>query len=288
MIWQPKNSTWRRTTDKRMSDQEKIYAGSALDIGRNPKRQTNQDHLGMFEPINQEIPDHLYLICDGMGGHQFGELASRIAVEEIPRLYCAARRSMDIEGALQTAIGGAHMAIREYAASFEDGGAMGTTAVVAVVVGGRFYVANVGDSRAYLVRQHGIQQITTDHSRAAAIESMADSVEERAAASKHRHALTRSLSTIRENVRADIYSGSFQPGEVLVLCSDGLWDPVSDRRIAGAVRRLPPQEAADSLVRMANRSGGPDNISVVVVRHGSLPQRIEEDTGEFKTIAPMP
>ena len=271
-----------------MSDQEKIYAGSALDIGRNPKRQTNQDNLDVFEPIDQEIPDYLYLVCDGMGGHQFGEQASRIAVEQIPRLYCTARRSMDIEGALQAAIGGTHMAIREFSSSLEDRGTMGTTAVVAVVVGGRFYIANVGDSRAYLVRQHGIQQITTDHSRAAAIESMAESEEERAAASKHRHALTRSLSSIRENVRADIYSGSFKPGEVLVLCSDGLWGPVSDRRIAGAVRRLPPQEASDSLVRMANRSGGPDNISVIVVRHGSLPQRIEDDTGEFKTVAPTP
>src|SRR3990172_10183409 len=90
----------------------RLRSGAALDIGRNPKRPTNQDRLAVFEPLAPHCPDHLYLVCDGMGGHLHGEIASGIAAEEIPRAYLEARRGGTVEEALRAAVEDAHQSIR--------------------------------------------------------------------------------------------------------------------------------------------------------------------------------
>jgi len=261
----------------RRTDQTGLISGSALDIGRNPKRRTNQDRLATFEPVSEELAEHLYLVCDGMGGHRAGEVASQIAVEEIPRAYAEVRRRATIEEALQIAVGRAHAAIRGYASTKGRHLALGTTAVVAVVTEGRLVLANVGDSRAYLLREGEIRQLTRDHSQAALLAAAGAP-----SAEKARHVLLRSLSSAREHVEADIFVGSLVDGDVVVLCSDGLWASVSTPSIARTVQTLEPQAAAEALVRMANRAGGQDNVSVVVVRRGALPKPNEDDTGEFR------
>jgi protein phosphatase len=212
-----------------------------------------------------------------MGGQWAGEVASQIAVEEIPQAYAEARRSASVEEALQIAVGRAHAAIRGYASTRGRQLAMGTTAVVAVVTDGRVVVANVGDSRAYLVRGGEIRQLTKDHSRAAVLAQAGAPSGEIA-----RHVLIRSLSSSRERVEADIFAELLLSGDVLVLCSDGLWASVSEPSIARTVQELSPQAAAEALVKMANRAGGHDNVSVVVLRRGPAPEPAADDTGELR------
>lgn len=262
----------------------RLVSGAALDIGRNPKRPTNQDRLAVFEPLAPHCPDHLYLVCDGMGGHLHGEIASGIAAEEIPRAYLEARRGGTVEEALRAAVEDAHQSIRTQSASSGLAGRMGTTAVVAVVAGDALTVANVGDSRAYLVRGGSIRQISKDHTRAAEVKELGL---ERDLAPIGRSVLTRSLSAGREQVEPDLFVEQFRNGDALILCSDGLWSCVPDAGIRSVVEELSPDAAAPKLVQMANRAGGPDNISVIVVRKGDRgAKRKEDDTGEFEALSP--
>jgi protein phosphatase len=149
-----------------------------------------------------------------------------------------------------------------------------------VVAGPALTVASVGDSRAYLVRDGQIRQITTDHTRAAEIKERGL---EAGLAIVGRSVLTRSLSAGREEVEPDIFLEQFREGDALLLCSDGLWSSVPAASMLHVVRELSPSSAARKLVQMANRAGGPDNISVIVVRRGTRPaSRAEGDTGELR------
>ncbi len=264
-----------------MANDLDLHSGSAIDVGRNPKRRVNQDRLGVFEPLAEDCQEYLYLVCDGMGGHQAGEVASSIAIQEIPQAYYRARKRASIKKALRNAVREAHKAIKEHASSRHELRTMGTTAVVSVIFKDRYYVANVGDSRAYLIRERSIQQLTKDHSQEAAIAIRRDRNKLPIVVSRRRHILTRSLNAVRDSVEVDIFEGDFQTGDVLVLCSDGLWNAIPEALITRTVLRLPSQKAADILVKMVNRAGGPDNISVIVVRRGVYQTRKEEDTGEF-------
>jgi len=264
----------------------RLISGAALDIGRNRKRPTNQDRLAVFEPLAPDCPDHLYLVCDGMGGHLHGEIASGIAAEEIPRAYRVARRHGTVEEALRAAVEEAHRAIKNRSENRGLAGRMGTTVVVAVVVGEALTVANVGDSRAYLARGGRIRQISKDHTRAAEVKELGL---EDDLAHIGRSVLTRSLSAGREKVEPDVFFEQFRDGDAIILCSDGLWSSVAVTSILHVVDQLPPAVAADKLVQMANRAGGSDNISVIVVRRGSRPKdNVEDDTGEMRLSSPRP
>lgn len=266
-----------------------LVSGAALDIGRNPKRTTNQDQLAVFEPVGADCKDYLYLVCDGMGGHHHGEVASKIAVEAIPRAYHAARKTASIEEALRLAIQEGHQAIKVTARRLERGDRMGTTAVVAAISGQQLTVANVGDSRAYIIHSRQIRQITRDHSRAKEILERGSKGGNRHEPGWGRHILTRSLTAGRESVEPDIFTELFQEGDALVLCSDGLWGCVSESSVVHMVTQVSPAEAATKLTQMANRAGGKDNISIIVVRKGAPgAELVEDDTGEIRHSLPSP
>ncbi|MFQ5944219.1 MAG: PP2C family protein-serine/threonine phosphatase [Anaerolineales bacterium] len=260
---------------------QKFHTGAALHIGRNPKRGSNQDRVGVFEPVAEQLSESLYVVCDGMGGHSHGELASQIAVDEIVGAYRQARGKHPAPEAIRVAFRRAHEVIRRAGKGIGAGRSMGTTAVAAVAQEGRLHIANVGDSRAYLVRSGKLHQITQDHTRSAELRARALSSAVGAARGPARHALTRSLSTLRETVEPDLFEEAFNPGDVLVLCSDGLWGMVAERAITHTVSSMSPQDAADALVNQANRAGGTDNISVIVVGRRSQAASDEEDTGEM-------
>jgi protein phosphatase len=268
-----------------MAARIRLISGSALDIGRNPKRPINEDRLGVFEPVGPDCPDHLYLVCDGIGGHLHGELASGIAVDEIPRAYREARPTASVEQALREAVGRAHQEIRQRGQDLSLGGSMGTTVVAAVVAGQELVVANVGDSRAYHIRAGRIRQISKDHSRAVELRATDPEGAAAPADALGRHVLTRSLSAGRDHVEPDLFKDRFRAGDALILCSDGLWGCVPDTSLLHVVGQLEPEAAAAKLVQMANRAGGPDNISVIVVRRdASAGAQVEEDTGEMRAI----
>jgi protein phosphatase len=202
-----------------------------------------------------------------MGGYKGGAVASRLVVENILSCYQHARRDLSPLHVLQDGVRLAHKMLRQKAAEDPDLEKMGSTVVATVVKGNQIYLVNVGDSRAYIINRQGVRQISFDHSFVA--EQIRQGLISEAQGRTHprRNVLTMSISAQRE--RLEMYSGMFpwQQKEILVLCSDGLWGPVTESQIQSAVLELPPRLAAQKLVDLANQNHGPDNISVIVARY---------------------
>jgi serine/threonine protein phosphatase PrpC len=228
------------------------------------RRPNNEDWLGTFQPDDAgrlARKGRLFLVADGMGGHRSGELASRRAVDQVIRGYLTDPAS-EVETSLRSAIEAANTSLYASTASAEGQSRWGTTLVAAVVRGGALWIASVGDSRAYLLRSRELRQLTRDHSLFPAATG------ERAG----RHVITRALGT-RPKVEVDLFPPlALQPGDRILLCTDGLTAPVSDEEIARVAADRPPQEAAEALVQAANDRGGPDNVSVILLEvAGSRP-----------------
>lgn len=211
----------------------------------------------------------MYAVCDGMGGHQAGELASQIAVETIPRAFVASQTGgLDApEKLLTEALYSAHKAIQVSAEADSARLGMGTTAVIvwAPPPGDVLWVAHVGDSRAYLFRGGNLQRLTEDHTwynqvvRAGVLPSNPEDW-------PNRHVLSQALGA-SSLIAPEVSHITLQPADTLLLCSDGLTDMLDDAEIArqlSSPMSLP--DLSQSLVREANRHGGKDNITVIVVR----------------------
>ena len=217
----------------------------------------------------------LYLVADGMGGHMDGDIASRTACavirEElfqscvVPALQGMSLGTDSVVAQMQQAIEQANNRIRELAAA--GGSNMGTTAVLALVVGDRLYVANVGDSRAYLWSREGLRQITEDHSHVFTLKKKGVIEEEEIYTHPRRNEIYRSLG-FTPAVKVDCFQEFLAAGDLLLLCSDGLWEMLRTSGIADVLMLNlgDPQVICDELVNRANAAGGDDNISVVVVR----------------------
>lgn len=220
------------------------------------RRANNEDWLGSFQPDDAARlagKGRLFLVADGMGGHQSGELASRLAVDRVIRSYLEAP-APEVEASLRQAIEEANASLYARSAKIESQPRSGTTLVAAVIRGAKLWVANVGDSRAYLLRGHDLRRLTRDHSLFPAGEQAG------------RHLITRALGT-RPHVEPDIFPPlALRSGDRLILCSDGLTTPLSDDEIRQVATGRPPQAAAEALVQAANERGGPDNVSVIVIQ----------------------
>jgi protein phosphatase len=227
------------------------------DIGR--VRSENEDAVLWF-PVSMGDRGQLLAVCDGMGGIEAGEVASRLAVDTIGEVYLAAIGTP--EEALRRAVVEANRRIQQAAAEQLGGRAMGTTCTAVAVVGDRAYVAHVGDSRAYRVRNRTLRRLTRDHSVwAERVRAGQQGITP--AVTSGRNQLTRALG-VEPSVEVDCSSVDLQPGDRLVVCSDGLWGLVTDHEILTVVRTQEPAEACARLAALANRRGGPDNISVIV------------------------
>lgn len=236
----------------------KSYA--VTDIGR--KRQLNQDFIYLSETPVGNLPN-LFIVADGMGGHKAGDYASRYAVETVVEEIGASfeKNPIRIMGA---AIGRANALIRRQAQENIAYSGMGTTMVAATCIGKYLEVANVGDSRLYVVGE-GIEQITEDHSLVAEMVRMGGI--DRTAARNHpdKNIITRAIGA-RDYIDADFFSREMKPGELVLLCSDGLTNMVEDediRKILTGSGSL--KDRVEKLVETANRNGGKDNISVIVI-----------------------
>ena len=234
------------------------------DVGQNRPR--NQDFVVI------EIPDAkalqakgaLYLVADGMGGYQAGEVASQRVAEAIIHEYYADPQT-DIAASLSRAAQKANSTVYLMAQADQDLMGMGTTVVAVVVRGTEVHIANVGDSRAYLLRGGEIRQITKDHSF---VQEQVDAnviTAEAARTHPQRNVITRALGH-KPQVQVDTFTGQLTPGDTLLLCSDGLSGQVRDEEMADIVQGQPLTQAVARLTNMANERGGPDNISTVLVR----------------------
>lgn len=217
-------------------------------------RQNNEDALYPDSSGESDGPVTL-MVADGMGGHVAGEVASRLAVN--------AAASIDVEPADRVAAG--NRAIREEVAREPGLEGMGTTlTLVTLTPEGTATFAHVGDSRGYLLRDGELRQVTQDHTVAAEYVALGRIDAAEAAAHPQRHMLTRTLGLTRF-VNIDETDVQLEPGDRMLLCSDGLTEMVPDSRISEALADATPDEAAWKLIEMANAAGGVDNISVIVV-----------------------
>ena len=235
------------------------YAAIAIsDLGS--KRPTNEDTYGL------SIEDGIYLVCDGMGGAAAGEIASSIAVNEMMSRLCGRAIDVPLKDFLEEAVHAANEAIYSRAEANLDLNGMGTTLVGLVTEGRRVLVFNVGDSRCYRLREDRLKQISLDHSLVEEHVRMGRMTHEDARRSSLRNVITRALGT-QPTVEPDIFELQAEPGDIFLLCSDGLTGEVSDARIEAMLAAdLPLDKLCASLVDAANQAGGHDNITCLLVR----------------------
>ena len=227
----------------------RIEVGSATDIGR--VRERNEDSILVQPP--------LYVVADGMGGHRGGQVASQAAVETMEEL------AGDRKGSLADHVRRANRAVWDRSVEDQQLSGMGTTLTAARVDGASATIAHVGDSRAYLLREGLLRQLTTDHTLVERMIRSGEITEAEADVHPHKNVLTRALGT-DEQVEVDEDAVELIDGDRLLLCSDGLTGMVTEDQIQAILETTEsPQQAADRLVKAANRAGGIDNISVVVI-----------------------
>ncbi|WP_338248149.1 Stp1/IreP family PP2C-type Ser/Thr phosphatase [Dictyobacter halimunensis] len=242
-----------------------LNVAQRTDVGM--KRQHNEDSVAYIIPKDQQLLEQkgaLFIVADGMGGHAAGEVASEIAVDSVCTLYYQ-DTDTDVPASLIRAIRYANATIYQRATENAQHSGMGTTCVVAVLRGDIAYIANVGDSRAYLVRHGQVRQISQDHSWVAEQVRMGQMTEEEAQMHSMRNIITRSLGPFPE-VEVDVFVEQVEEGDALVLCSDGLCGMINDQELTSIVEQFGPQESVTRLVQYANAQGGIDNITAIVAR----------------------
>ncbi|MCR5800915.1 MAG: Stp1/IreP family PP2C-type Ser/Thr phosphatase [Lachnospiraceae bacterium] len=236
---------------------------SKSDIGK--KRKVNQDSVFTSEVAVGGLPD-LFIVADGMGGHAAGDFASKTAVETMVETIMGCDGS-DPKDILAKGIAAANETV--YRKSSEDKAleGMGTTLVASCVMDGILYVANVGDSRLYLLRDDEIRQVTMDHSLVE--EMVRKGIIARESARNHpdKNKITRAVG-VADTVEPDYFTVDLEDGDYVLMCTDGLTNMLEDskiRTVISAARDIP--DAAIKLVDTANARGGRDNISVVLIKY---------------------
>ena len=235
---------------------------SITDTGRT--RDANQDYVFCEEHAIGSFPN-LFIVADGMGGHNAGDTASRMCVEVVVSQIEKSTKVTPI-GILEQAVAAANETV--YDASLEDVAlyGMGTTLVGTVVFGDTAYVINVGDSRLYAFRDT-LKQVTVDHSLVEEMVQSGKLQKEAIRTHPNKNIITRALGTNR-TVKADCFEIEVREGDVLLLCSDGLTNMLEDDRIESIIKQYKNdmKQAGEILIEEANEAGGKDNISVVLVR----------------------
>ena len=249
-----------------------VHIGMLSDVGR--QRERNEDSFYVVNSVMHydlgAEPFSLFVVADGMGGHQKGELASSMAARTaassllndvyLPFLTNDQNaNNRPINEALTAAVEQANATVLE---AVPDGG---TTLTVALLMGNNAYIAHIGDSRAYVFRQDSLKQITQDHSLAQRLEELGQSAED---VKQVQNVLYRAIGQ-GENIEVDTHMQHIPDGASLLLCSDGLWGLVEDVDITNILRNSStPQEACQQLIDKANENGGLDNITAIVVSMG--------------------
>ncbi|MDW8405701.1 PP2C family serine/threonine-protein phosphatase [Chloroflexus sp.] len=256
-----------------MGSPMRVRYSARTDTGK--RREINQDAYGSAE-IGQGT---LLVVCDGMGGHLAGEVASKLAVESI---IAAFQPGEDPAEGLRQAFVVANQRVHA-----EGRGSMGTTAVAVFFWHNTLYVANVGDSRAYLVREGQIRQLTHDHSLIGDQVAAGLLTAEEARASNIRNIITRAIGHL-SHVEVDLFREPLLPGDTIVLSTDGMHGLLTDEEIAAIASMHPLDVAARRLVDEANARGGPDNITVVIAQVDGLDPTISESVTVVAAPPPPP
>jgi protein phosphatase len=245
-----------------------LEIASLTDVGC--QRENNEDSYGYWEPQDDadfERLGRLAVVADGMGGHEGGHIASRIAVENIQQAYVTSSQA-DPQHRLLEAFHEIHRQIQLHAGQNPDLLGMGTTCTAFALVGNHLYYAHVGDSRLYLLRAGSrLRLLTSDHTLVARLLETGAILPENAESHPQRHVLTSAVG-VGDEIDPDVSAEPLllQQSDVLLLCTDGLWGQISDSEIQQILSSKPPAEACRALVQMAKKRGGPDNITLQIAR----------------------
>lgn len=241
-----------------------MIVGASTDIGI--VRQINQD--SMFVSKNSAFP--LFIVADGMGGHKAGEVASEMAVSIITTSLSS--RLMDddvivnIEKEILDSIKKANRELLNHSQVIEDCNGMGTTITLGYIKGAKLYVGHVGDSRAYIIRNEELKQITDDHSLVNELLKNGDISIEEAMKHPQKNVITRAVGT-NEDICIDINSFELKENDIILFCSDGLTNMIEEHELKDLFIGIKDvQEACDSAVSLAKDKGGRDNITVIGIR----------------------
>ncbi len=243
------------------------------------RRKYNQDHIGYEQSLG------IAVLADGMGGHQAGEVAARMAVESVlEKLHklASGKSSGSITGSrllefVSNTISDSNTEICQASDAHEECKGMGTTIVAAIVEGSHLYAGHVGDSRLYLYREQVLRRVTKDHSLVQNLIDKGFYTEQEALNASVGHVVTRALGS-RTEVEVDTRRVEMEAKDVFLICSDGLTDMVSDWQIAEVINDnvMDLDKTARELVDLANKYGGKDNISVILLLVEDLPQYQDE------------
>lgn len=228
-------------------------------------RSSNQDAMFSMEPEPNVL---CAAVCDGMGGVNGGNVASELCVrvlqDQLQRAYHPEMGDKSVIQMLTTALFNANLAVYEESRKSAELKGMGTTAVLALVQRQHLFVVHVGDSRALLLRSGTVRQLTHDHTIVQAMVDSGEISEQQAQWHPQKHIITRAIGVQRE-VEIDVSDWQLQSDDLILLCSDGLSNHLSNNQICEAARRFSPDELAEGLIALANEDGGSDNITVVVI-----------------------
>lgn len=239
-----------------------VYAAKT-DIGK--QRELNQDFF-----IASETRPHLFILCDGMGGHKSGDVASRTAAESM-ETYIRLQSALDYdakkaEKVLKDAVSYANKMVYARAVQNPDYEGMGTTADVCMVDFDDVYIAHVGDSRVYLLSEGRLSQLTRDHSLVGEMVEKGVITEEEARVHPKKNVITRAVGT-NKTVEVDYINITLEKNDMLLMCSDGLSGMLSDAEIQNILQSTTSlDEMVDALIGEANQKGGKDNITAVLVK----------------------
>jgi len=238
--------------------------GKATNVGIKRKDHPNQDNIGVVLPglFNHKPP--LFIVADGMGGYEGGAIASQIVVNTLEHEYKKSKKQKDYQDLLQKIIIDSHNAIKKRIINNPEIAKMGSTVVAVILEGKNLYIGNVGDSRAYLINKQEIKQVSWDHSFVGELVRQGTITTEQGLVHPKRNILTMSITAQRPDINPYINKIECNENDLVLLCSDGLWGTVGADKIFTTVLSMPPQEAADKLVELANNNSGPDNISVII------------------------
>ena len=250
-----------------MSNIGRIDACLHTDTGQ--VRDHNEDFVEWREPttLDEEVQNGwLYIVADGVGGADAGEVASAYATERTIFHYFDNADRSDWGQRLIDAMFGANRDLRQFIVDRNDNSRMATTMVTAVIQENHLFIGNVGDSRGYHWRQGYFQQVTKDHSLVAKLLEEGAITPEEAKNHPHGNVILHSLGS-EDSPRIDLFDLTWEPGDVLLLCSDGLTGHVEDDELGQIISTQSAQKAAQTLISLANERGGKDNISVAIVKY---------------------
>ena len=245
-----------------------VELASLSDVGC--QRENNEDSFGYWEPANDAdfaTLGRLAVVADGMGGHEGGQIASRLAVDALTKAYAESALTHPQER-LVSALQDAHRRIQERAKQDTVLNSMGTTCTAFALIGARLYFVHIGDSRLYLLREGKLRILSRDHTLIRQLLEKGLIRPEQAHDHPQKHVLTSALGVPGDKLEIDAAPSpiALQKNDILMICTDGLWGQVNTDEIEQQLSSQSPNAACRSLVDLAKKRGGPDNITLQVLR----------------------